>query len=307
MEKTYIANPNMTPHHFDTWIMYQAGTGGNFLAYHMLENHFRSDNINLRINTYNNEYHVLSRGLHKAFYLEEVDPHSKLMISHPIPANDIKQIPATWDNIYIIKQDWFSYYLLNQKRNYSFTSNDSVIQHLLAGLFQVILDSVERNALPLAMIENLMGNEYQVDEYLYAHLKECLVNILPLVWNNEIYSYNVYMWVMNQMLKKEPLSVDSFKKFNSKLVLQKLQDAKTETNVEVDSSLVQELNNISNVKVIKYKDLFVYKTESLPGVPEDAINEYTKKNVELLRYDYPLINDEARDTLEQAITTYFES
>ena len=296
----------MTPHHFDTWIMYQAGTGGNFLAYHMLENHFQADNVNLRINTYNNEYHVLSPKLHKAFYMEEVDPRSKLMISHLMPANDIKQIPATWDNIYIIKQDWFSCYLLSQKRNYSFTSNDSVIQYLLTVLFQVVLDSVERNTLPVAIIENLIGNEYRLDEYLYGHLKECLMDILPLVNNNQIYSYNVYMWVMNQMLKKEPLSIDGFKNFNSKLVLERLKDSHTQTNVPYDS-LAQELNNISNVKVIKYKDLFVYKTESLPGVPEDAIDDYTNKNVELLRYDYPLINDEARDALEQAITTYFES
>ena len=111
---------------------------------------------------------------------------------------------------------------------------------------------------------------------------------------------------MNQMLRKEPLSVDSFKNFNSKLVLQRLKESHTQTDVPYDS-LAQELNNISNVKLIKYKDLFVYKTESLPGVPEDAIDEYTKKNVELLRYDYPLINDEAKDALEQSITTYFES
>jgi hypothetical protein len=303
MEKTYIIDPNRPNHHFDRWIMYEPGTGGNFLAYQMLKNYYQTDRINLRINAYNNEYHVLSPLLHKAFYTEGIDSNSRLMISHFPILDDIPHLTSTWEKIDIIKTDWFSELLLWLKRNYTFKITDSNLQQIIPELLTIMLQSFDNATVPDIVQQICSGHPINLKNYGYGYVRESLLEIEHIVYKENVYSNNVYFWMMYSMINDKPLSLENFRDFTAKHLLEKIR------NIHKDKSdaIANALGSITSadIRVLKYKDVFVNKTDTIPGVMSNAIDEYNRKNVEFVRSIYPCIDDKTAALLEKEIIEYF--
>lgn len=264
--------------------MFDAGTGGHFIATTMCKN-IIDNNIIPVVNSVN-EYDTSELYMYcwTAFRQEPVESefNPSIQLSHAWTPEQLRSSNYQFDNKYIIHGDPMSYLLVSIKKYFKSIDDDAVhklIENILVELNDI--DSIKK-FISLSRLEKR--------DIIYSRKKEIDSILVPFMvenfklTNTKAFIPVLYEYTAHTSISGTAITVEGFKKYVGNSLCDILKEYRPCKYWPED---------YADCKIIKYKDLMIDKTETIPGLDSNSIDQYMQKNFELINRVYSIIDNES--------------
>lgn len=269
-------------HTFQYFIMFDAGTGGHFIATTMCKNLY-DPSIEPVVN-FVNEYNVdgLYQHCWTAFRQELLDTEfePKMQLSHIWSHENLVASPYTYQNRYIIQGDRLSYLLVAIKKYFKNINDDAVHQTIENIL--VYLNDID------AIKKFIHLKKYEKYDLVFQRKVEVNRVLVPFLVDKfdlsdtKSFIPALYEYTAHTAIQDIPVTVNGFKKYVGNNLCDIIKEFVPNRHYRYD-----------DWTIVPYKQLMIDKTVTIPGLDSTSIDQYMQKNFELIERVYSIIDDES--------------